>query len=604
MSTTNTETLKLYKNTKLYNGSRYKIYQGTLNNIRDIETVLGSPDYKEQVNYKSITEPITIRKYIDNCDQYTYGSITNHGKTYYIFVDNIMTDSYGLTTIDFTVDWWSTNWFDIDCTIAHLTRKPYKPQFMKQPISPLKVSITQTSLTSDYCFAATYIPSTEHGTSYISTLFIENSEYMFNMINNGHWYQNMNIPGADIKDCFAVPFISYNDVKTQTNADTVLLVKGNNESDMRSYLAVHFSEFVPFVVNDRYFLYNIDDNDYYTAYYNVNEQYNISIQSGISPSSSHPWNGSIYQERYVEWRDTAGYKYRYIQDIYRRTDNTVHVVLTKDLDTTFYSDEFKQEGIMDWNGNTIWEAPYNVAINYGFKVTLLKGLSHVLLQFTPYDDYENTRQGELITGTGFCYDCRHPGLFVDSYQDYVLKNRDYDIQMRQIQSNKQELQAWVSAAENVGFGYAFGDTGGAKAAGAGGIIEAVGVRAINSLYDPQIQSQYDRRYQLMTDQISLIGDSITNLQIEAPLSKYTLTIDNPSKLRAIEDINSNGFYTDETVSHLQSYFTNTTRTWVDNGVTFTLHPTFQADNVVVEGACNVVGKQEVVRRLQNGVEFI
>ena len=197
----------------------------------------------------------------------------------------------------------------------------------------------------------------------------------------------------------------------------------------------------------------------------------------------------------------------------------------------------------------------------------------------------------MITGNGFVYDCRHPGLFLDSYQDYVLKNRDYDIEMRRIQSERQELQAWVSAAENIGFGAAFGQAQGAAAAGIGGMIEAVGTTFLNQYFDPKIQKATDNRYRLMTDQVSLVGDTITPLFFRSSLYTFTLTMDTDSQTRMTNDITTNGYYSDEITSTLKTDY-------------FASGRVIQVDSVVVEGACNVLGKQQVVRRLMNGVEFI
>ena len=257
----------------------------------------------------------------------------------------------------------------------------------------------------------------------------------------------------------------------------------------------------------------------------------------------------------------------------------------------FESTEKVKQGIMDWNGNSIWEAPVNIG-SISFKTRLLLGISHIMIEFLPSSNYNNA---ELLTGRGFCYDCRHPGIFIDSYGDYVLKNRDYDIAMRQIQSDKQLWQSAVSTAENVGFGAAFGKASGAKAAGIGSVIETIGTYFINSYFDPKIQEQYDLRYARMTDQISLIGDSITNvLNVIADNSglfkKYTLSVTTDASNRYDNDISANGYYCDETTSNLQSLFLN--------------GRILQADNVVVEGACTLAGKQQVVRRLMNGVEFI
>ncbi len=270
---------------------------------------------------------------------------------------------------------------------------------------------------------------------------------------------------------------------------------------------------------------------------------------------------------------------------------------TKELNVDFTSTESQKEGVMDWNGDLIWECPYNVTVN-GFNIVLKMGISHIMLEFTPKD--ESSRISQFLTGMAFNYDCRHPGLFVDSYQDYVLKNRDYDIAMRQIQSDKEVWTQAGATIEGMGYGTAFGGPIGAVAAGLGGIVETGARWAINSHYNPKIQKQYDKLYARTTDQISLVGDSITGMLYYDPLYKYVLTMDNATQVRMKNDVETNGFYNDETVNNLQSLFKDTKTTVGD----YNINPVFQADNVVIEGACNVIGKQQVVSRLMNGVEFI
>jgi hypothetical protein len=252
------------------------------------------------------------------------------------------------------------------------------------------------------------------------------------------------------------------------------------------------------------------------------------------------------------------------------------------------TDEVNVEGVMDWNGNIIWQCPYNKTVE-AMNVKLQFGISHIMLQFTPTYTDSSDELGELLTGAGFVYDCRHPGLFVDSYQEYVLKNRDYDIAMRSIQSEKELWKAGFSTAENIGFGFAFGQTKGGIAAGAGGIIETIGTFLINQEFDPRIQRQYDNLYAKMTDQISLVGDSITNLQYYKPMYKFTLIMDVATQDRMNTDIEVNGFVCDETIGNLESIF--------NTGVVL------QADNVTIEGATCLDAKQQTVYRLQNGVEF-
>ena len=78
--------LILYKNPKLYNGSRYVYYQDN----RDYDNWLSLSSYQtysKDIVFKSLEENITINAFIDNVDEYTYGSITLNKTKYYFFVD-------------------------------------------------------------------------------------------------------------------------------------------------------------------------------------------------------------------------------------------------------------------------------------------------------------------------------------------------------------------------------------------------------------------------------------------------------------------------------------------------------------------------------------
>lgn len=280
-----------------------------------------------------------------------------------------------------------------------------------------------------------------------------------------------------------------------------------------------------------------------------------------------------------------------------QTEGTFYPIL-KTCEILFSSTETEKQGVIDWNGNLIWECPYGQNIE-SFDIIPVFGISHIMLNFYP-KDYTGETIGNLLTGRAFTYDCRHPGLFVDSYQDYILKNRDYDIAMRKIQSDKEVWSQVGAGIEGVGYGMAFGGPVGAVASGLGGVAETAAKFLINEEFNPKIQKQYDQLYSRMTDQISLVGDAITGLQYVEPMYKYTLSMDSATQSRMKSDIETNGFYNDETVDNLQALFKDIKTTVGD----YNVNPVFQADNVVVEGACNVIGKQQVVSRLMNGVEFI
>lgn len=243
MSTSNTEYLKLYKNTKLYNGSRYQFY--LTNREQAFLAFLGEPFYEATVYYKSLSEPIELKKTFEELDGVTYGSITNEDKTYYFFVDNIRTDSYKKTFMEYTIDWWTTNWSNINCKVANVKRKQLKPNYMEQPYTPKSVTVNEISLTSNFVYMATYIPSTEHGTSYISTIILDGDEYNSQLMEAGNWYKQLALPGADIKDCFVVPLFTIDDIIDDSLYDEFYYVDTPTSDTSRA--GVQFKQRFPYL---------------------------------------------------------------------------------------------------------------------------------------------------------------------------------------------------------------------------------------------------------------------------------------------------------------------------------------------------------------------
>lgn len=615
MSTINTENLTLYANPKLYNGSRYVFYQTNRDYDGWLESFSESV-VRKTVYFKSLTEDMELNSSVKDILKYTYGKLTNDGKDYYIFIDNIVTDQHGKSYISFSVDWWATEWAKIHPTKAHLTRKPTKPSYMPQPYTPMKVTYDSVPLDGNNgkegTIMFTYIPSEGTLPSYISIGMLPLTERNLALVQNGYWYQRFNIPGADIKDCFIVPYVTIEDIIENqdvfTNISLNVEIPEEHDPDLGQKFIDNFNARFPGIDPTTVFPTDIDPSSIDPTNPDFSE---------IEPKVYNEYDGKYYvvfkyqgvvPDKWYAYYDksvtTDGYSYMHrltttFEDEHGTIEYDGYYITLNDNKVDYFeftinnlnitTDEYQVMGIQDWNSDSIWECPYGMNIT-SFKVRLITGISHIMLEFLPNGTDKN---GSKLTGLGFSYDCRHPGLFVDSYQDYILKNRDYDIAMRQIQSEKQEWSSVASVFENIGFGMAFGQEKGARAAGIGGIIESMATYAINTTFDPKIQEQYDFRYARMTDQISLVGDSITDVYNEKEnglLQIYTLTMDDATKQNMDTDIEINGYVCNEYTKNLENMF--------NVGVII------KAEDIVIEGACCLEGKHQTVYRLQNGVEFI
>ena len=627
MSTVNTETLTLYAHPKLYNGSRYVFNHDGREYVQWLDDTSESKK-TVTVYYKSLSEPLELKMRLADAINYTYATLTNDGKLFFLFIDSITTDQCGKSFVSYTVDWWQSQWDSLTPTIAHVTRSSIKPGYMAQPYRAFYYNVDERyPVTEKYSIMATYIPSDgdEEGVytpSYISYLIMEGTDKNLKMVEQGYWYQELGIPGSDIKDCFIVPFFSLDEM-----SDMVFdsLVESDDLSEAAGEMWYTFDEmpesgvpledliedndevFSPLeAFSEMYPYFEGKEHDYsfwpehgQYIYDPANDTYyrfaKVYVRlSDLSTTAYFRFNGYVK----LDYDPTHGYAFVRIWKRLEGNDDDLSIVqttmskgdeeyplLTMRLEQPFESSEKFIEGMQDWNGNSIWSCPYPLDVE-GFDIRLYMGISHILLKFIPFGGSD----GDSMTGMAFTYDCRHPGLFVDSYTDYILKSKDYDIAMRDIQSQKQFVAAAFSTIENIGFGYAFGDKPGAKAAGIGGLVETIGVGLTNAKYDPLIQEQYDLRYAKMTDQISLVGDTVTPLFYSKPMYFYRLTMDEASSDRMDMEIATNGYRCDELVTNLSERF-------VTGDV-------LQADSVTIEGAACLESKRQMANRLSEGVEFI
>ncbi len=531
----NQETLILYKNLYLYNGSRYKFYHNSRsypvwlkNNSKMVGGVAEEP-FTRTVNFQSISEPITIGESIKNCDEYTYGSITNDGKTYYFFVDDISTDAFKMTKITYTIDWWSTNWNDINCTKARLIRyNGSKPQYMPQPFLPYSQSFievediksgsvvsSQTVKTGMFVFS--FID--ERGTTTPDRMMygaFDITKETVDAVMKGTWQENCGIVDGNILGIFVVPLFT-----------TDMLVDWESSSQA---LTIPYKMFSPI------------DN------------------------SSVP---------------------------------TTFVTFTQPVTST----EQVSKGIIDWYGTPVWECPLDITV-YGFYARLELGVTSCLIRLMPYlkpltDSSPNPElnYGSEVTGKGFCYSCRQATLFIDKGAEYDYRDRSFDKEMTRIQARRDNMMAFANFWENVGFGASFGGVKGAGAASVGGLIEEIATGESHKKFDPMIMDATRTHASQLQDIMSVVGDSISDLvdridrsRNPAVLIVYSKDMDDATKQIMNKDISTNGYYCNEITDNLKSLF----------GV----NKIIVADNTVVEGACNLTGKRQVVERLMNGVEFI
>lgn len=462
----NKSQLKLYKNPKLYNGTRYVYYQTN----RDYDNWLelsSYSTYSQNITYKSLEEDIIINEYIDNCDEYTYGSITLNSTKYYIFIDNVSVDAYRQTRITFSIDWWATKWFAVTCTKANLKRSSVKPEYMAQPFSPLAPEFKriQGIGSTGGCIVFSYTASLGSG---------DNKDCMkwgvidFNeadgiqMIETGAWskYLGETITAGDMLGVFIVPCFNANDFKDAG----WLTVSGE---------------------------YDGKTTTWYTT-------------SDLTGTSLTPSKILVFDEP----------------------------LTTNDVTVT---------GITDWNGVPVWECPYGVSIDK-FYISFSISARTCHIRF----DYENEK-GNTNVGKGFVYACRECAIVIDQQIEYTWRERQSEIEMRELQAIKQTWTNGSDAIQGAGFGMAFGGAVGATAGGLAGALNTFSTAVMNIEMNPKIQRTQDLKYERMQDLVSIMGESVTPI--------YTLLqSDERRYFLPLTKIEYDNFSTSNVGTYLERYY--------------------------------------------------
>lgn len=425
------ELLTLYKHPKLYNGSRYKFYQTNRSYGVYLDHYKG---YQKEVTYKSISEPIRLNESIKDFDEYTYGSITNDGKVFYFFVDSITTDAYKQTTINFTIDWWSTNWENINCTKAHITRKSTeKPSYMYQPFTPMLPNYEELEGVGSQsaCIIFTYTDSLGNDVIKYGVLSVDQIGGLEN-IEIGAWVKGLS------------------DTEEQTPPP------GKHKLTAQDITAI-------FIVP----IFSIDD--FINAGWNKVDGKSVIWYCSEELGSSSVPRKSISFENLLK------------------------------------TDEQNVYGLVDWNGNSIWQCPYGFEVS-SFDMLLCLSTTHCQLRFM-YDG----KLGNEIVGKSFTYECRQCAIVIDQKIEYTWRDRYSEYRMRELQAIQ---SVWVNisdAIQGAGFGLAFGQAPGLIAAGAGGAINVLSTYMMEDVMVKEEQNTIDMKYDTMQNLISCYGDSVTPL---------------------------------------------------------------------------------------------
>jgi len=264
---------------------------------------------------------------------------------------------------------------------------------------------------------------------------------------------------------------------------------------------------------------------------------------------------------------------------------------------TIYTDELHIGGIVDGKGNMVYSLPFGRSANT-MKVQLRISLQSCQLECNLSNKEERTSH---LEGMSFNLACEPIDFFIDSFSEYSARQRQYDLQNRDMQSKISMYQGIGGSLSGGATTGAIGAAGGGAAGGAIGAIAGVvtGIagalvnRGIDNYYAPKITELNDNYYKLQIDTLSLSGTSISrffdNPDESFNARVFQLSADTYSINRMNTDINTNGCYVDETNANVQSLV--------------------GANRPLKLGAISITGnlvsdwKQQIENRLFNGVFY-
>ena len=202
-------------------------------------------------------------------------------------------------------------------------------------------------------------------------------------------------------------------------------------------------------------------------------------------------------------------------------------------------------GVCDERGNVVWTFPdrkiYGFSVSYGFRMSMASCEVDIAFR-NPVDDLE-LMQSHLQDDM-FTYSCRPVDVMGDSWQDYLFRQRDADIQNRKMQNEAGLVGGVANAGSGALMGAAMGSVvpglGTVAGAIAGGLTSIVGSAVnygVQSYYGDKMQGVTDRVYQLAQDTVAVNG-MITSTAISFGIILYLFCLEaDGTSMELIENSN-------------------------------------------------------------------
>lgn len=198
--------------------------------------------------------------------------------------------------------------------------------------------------------------------------------------------------------------------------------------------------------------------------------------------------------------------------------------------------EGRMMGICDERGNVLYMFPDMIKPTTTFLVGFKMSMASCEMDVALFDGTSGFFDAHLADRM-FTYSCRPLDVMADSWQDYLFRQRDADIENRRIQNNTALAGGVGNAASGALMGAAMGSVvpglgtaAGAIAGGVTGIVGTAVTYGVQSYYGDKQQALIDKTFQLAQDQVAVSG-MITSYAIryDRALIVFMLEVDEVTK---------------------------------------------------------------------------
>lgn len=523
-------TVKLFKNSKVDGITRLGNWASKTAQFSYFDGLAGAKTY--DVKTVKFGDPLRINDKLNNLLGYGYGYIDyGDGFRYFFTVGDLEFVTETLTDIHYTIDCYDTALYQTNIKFkrATITRYPEQLGNSRYPMKPIYNDYSQRFHPIRYGLAMMFTP--ENGKSVYCGLFVNKTLQMSNK-------QFLGEIGSGEWLEWLNNSVGLVDNNFKILASDIYVM--NIVPIFGDLTTTFYQQKLP----------NIPIGDYAPHYHTTNSEFWVSDFGAIT-------NNYIPIRNFGKSYWDSDSSENSIESHYAIRDMRGNVIFTADDECQYTIDE----------------------MNIVFSSTSID----LMLSFT-----RNATEKMYINIPGEIAD-----LYSDTWLEYRYRQRQYDIELRNMQLEQQFVAGMASTGTNVLSGAMMGGMAGLGAsAGAGlsiatGAISTVGNYVIGSYYGNRQQNIIDRQVKASSDTLKQRGN---NVSFFAPLDlcgPCIETYDTTSLMEYENDYESNGYYCNFPVKNFKTYIKNGPIT---------------AD-VEILGDIPVAWKEQIHDRLLRGVVF-